>query len=448
MKTKTICLIACLLGGAAFGCAPHGPQSRRNASERLPRLEVVQPIRAAVVRRVELAASVEAYQRVDLSARVPGVVEHLPAYIDIGKKVTAGDVLLRLTVPDLEADKKQKEALLDQARKQEVQAKEAFTVAEREVTETQKDEKRYRADVAFQTARLARIRKLVRREAQDVALQEESERQLASAEAALDANRAKVATRKARVRSAMADQEVAGRRIGVAEAEVNKLTEMIGFATVRAPFDGVITRRWVDQGAIIKDPGATLLTVMQIDRVRVLVDVPQRDVPLINDDERRPNADGRGDPAEVRIPALAETSANGNFKGTITRTGQSLDPVTRTMRAEIVLDNKTGYLKPGMFGTASIVVETRPNRLTVPASALVRLGDEKVAVYCVTDAEEIPGGPSEQKRGVLRRIDIELGLDDGKRVEVRKGLKGDELIVVRGNSVLRVEDAVIAVPVE
>src|SRR5262249_59138424 len=102
------------------------------------------------------------------------------------------------------------------------------------------------------------------------------------------------------------DVAVAEARIQTAKAEVVKLTETIKFATVSAPFDGVITRRWVDPGAIIKDPGATLLTVMQIDRVRVLVDVPQRDVPYLNAREQNPNPDGRGDPVEVRLPALAE----------------------------------------------------------------------------------------------------------------------------------------------
>jgi RND family efflux transporter MFP subunit len=401
-----------------------------------------------VERRLDLAATVEAYQRVDISARVQGVVEDLPPYIDIGRKITRGDVLLRLDVPDLVADKKHKEALLKQADKQVEQAKEALAVAKREVIETEQDEKRYTADVAFQRARLARIRKLVRREAQDKALQEEAERQFAAAEAALASNRAKVETRRARVRSASADLKVAGRRVAVAKADVQKLTEQIAFATVRAPFDGVITRRWVDQGAIIKDPGAILLTVMQIDRVRVLIDVPQRDVPLINDDERQPNPNGRGDPVTVRIPALAEKSNRGEFEGTITRTAQSLDPVTRTMRAEIVLDNKTGYLKSGMFGVASVLIEKRPRSLTVPASAVVRLGERQEVVYCVAGATELENGPTEQKRGVLRRIVIERGIDDGKIVEVRKGLVGGELIVARGNSSLRIEEAVIAVPAE
>src|SRR5262245_54954030 len=92
------------------GCG-HGKARKRGFVERLPRLEVVQPARKHIQRRVELAATVEPLQRVDLAARVPGVVSYLPPQIDIGREVKKGEVLLRLAVPDLEAEKKYREAL-------------------------------------------------------------------------------------------------------------------------------------------------------------------------------------------------------------------------------------------------------------------------------------------------------------------------------------------------
>jgi RND family efflux transporter MFP subunit len=444
-RASALGLLGLAVVGGVLGCGHGAPRPKRGVVERLPRLEVVRPKRQRLKREVELAATVEALKRVDLSARVPGVVAYLPDDMDIGRKVTAGQVLLKLAVPELEADRQHREAVLAQAQKQKAQAAEALTVARREVEEAKKENRRYQAEHDYHRLRTGRIRDLWRRNAQDVQVLQEAEKQLEAAAAALESNQARVLTRQAKAQGAEADLEVAARRIDVAAAEVRKVQELVGFATVQAPFDGVITKRWVDPGAIIKDPGALLLTVMQVDRVRVLVDVPQRDVPLLNSREQNPNPNGQGDPVTVRIPALAERVDLGEFKGTITRVSRALDPVTRTMRAEVELDNRTGYLQPGMYGTALVLIEDRPSVLTVPASALVRRGEGMVEVYhVVPEASYPPEG--EERRGVLRRVPVTLGIDDGREAEVRSGLKGDELIVARGNGVMRAEDKVVAVP--
>ena len=118
-----------LLG--VLGCGYGSAKPPRQELERLPRLEVIRPVRTDLFRRVELAATVEPLRKVDLCARVPGIVGHLPASVDIGRPVRAGEELARLEVPDLEADKKHKEALLAQSHKQKIQAEEARQVAER-----------------------------------------------------------------------------------------------------------------------------------------------------------------------------------------------------------------------------------------------------------------------------------------------------------------------------
>jgi RND family efflux transporter MFP subunit len=424
----------------ALGCGQAPSRPARSEEERLPRLEVVRPSRTDLLRVVEAAATVEPLKAVDLCARVPGVVGYLPDEMDIGRKVAANEVLLRLDVPDLVAERKQKEALLEQARKQALQAQEAVAVAGREVEESQKQERRYAAEYDFQKLKFERIRDLVRKGAQEIQVEQEAQRQFEAADAAWQAAKAAILTRQAKARAAQADLEVAQRKIDVAQADLQKVITQIDFASVRAPFEGIISRRWVHPGAMIKDPGAPVLSVVQIDRVRVLVDVPQRDVPLVNTREQNPNPDGQGDMVTVRIPALTEVVPNGEFKGSIVRMSRVLDPVTRTMRAEVELDNPRGYLRPGMYGTASILLEERYNVLAVPATALVRRGENQVMVYHVAGAEGDP------LRGQLQRLPIELGLDDGKLVEVRRGLKGDELIVARGNGVMKVEDKVIAVP--
>jgi multidrug efflux pump subunit AcrA (membrane-fusion protein) len=171
-----------------------------------------------------------------------------------------------------------------------------------------------------------------------------------------------------------------------------------------------------------------------------LVDVPQRDVPLLNTREQNPNKDGNGDPVRVHIPSLAQKIPNGEFQGFVTRKSGLLDPVTRTMRTEIEIANPDKYLEPGMYGTALLLLEEHYNVLTLPASTLVRRGEGKVEVYHLAEAQGDP------LTGVLLRKEVHLGLDNGQTVEIRSGLSGDELIVLRGNGVMRDEDRVIAVP--
>ncbi len=249
-----------------------------------------------------------------------------------------------------------------------------------------------------------------------------------------------IETRQAKLQAAETDLQVAESRIHVAEAEVNNVAEQLRFATVMAPFDGIITKRWVDRGATIKDPSAPLLTIMRTDWVRVLMDVPAKDSALINATEQNPNPSGKGDTVTLRVPALSETDRPTEFIGQVTRVADVLDPNTRTMRTEMHLENRDGLLRPGMYGTASILLEEHSGALTIPTSALVRRG-KALIVYQVANVQGDP------PRGIVERIeDLELGLDDGKRIEVRRGLTGQELIIAKGNGVVRSGETVLAVP--
>jgi multidrug efflux pump subunit AcrA (membrane-fusion protein) len=123
----------------------------------------------------------------------------------------------------------------------------------------------------------------------------------------------------------------------------------------------------------------------------------------------------------------------------VTRIGEALDPNTRTMRTEVHLDNADGLLRSGMSGTATLLLEERYDVLTVPATALVRRGN-KVEVF------HIAGASGEPPVGVAERAEIDLGLDDGRRVEVRGGLSGKELVIVKGNGVVRAGEKAVTVP--
>jgi len=370
---------------------------------------------------------------------VPGIVGWLPAKVDIGYRIKAGEELVKLDVPDLMSQKKHKEALLEQAQKQVSLARESQKVAAREVEEAEKQEKRYAAEYAFAKVQNERVSTLVRQNTVTVERGQETLRQLEVAESAWQAVRASIDTKKARLAASAVDIEVAQSRVEVARAEVNNVSEMIGLATVRAPFDGYITKLWISRGSPIKDAGAPLLTVMNSDTVRILLDIPEKHVPLVTALENQPSQPEKPDPVELRVLALRGESNGGVFPGTVTRVSAALDPITRTMRTEVHLPNKEGHLKPNMYGTARITLAERPYVLTVPSAALARRADE-VGVYIVADID------STTQLGVVRWVKVQLGLDDGIQVEIRKGLQGNEAVIAKGNGVVREGDTVKAVP--
>jgi len=110
--------------------------------------------------------------------------------------------------------------------------------------------------------------------------------------------------------------------------------------------------------------------------------------------------------------------------------------VTRTMRTEVHLTNE-GYLKPQMTGTASVLLDER-RAMTIPSTALVRRGN-RVEVFYIAN-------PSADKRGIVKSKEVLLGLDDGLRVEILGNtLKGDELIIRKGNGVVRTGEQAVAI---
>ena len=448
MKSTLFATLALAAAVAGVGCDKTPGKARRGAvRERLPRVAVVNPTMRPLVRRLEVATTVEAMKSVDLSARIPGVVRVLADDMTIDREVTEGEVLLVLDVPEVIAERGTKSALAELARKQEKLSEAALEVAKREVEESQSDKKRFEADVAFAKVRHETARQLVRDRAQNPQVEQEALRLLESSQAAEASNRVKILTRKAKITAAEAELELSRQKIRAAEAEVKKVDELIALATIKAPFSGVITRRWVDRGAVIKDSGTTLFTVQQISRVRVLIDIPQRDVPLLNTRDYKPNENGKGDPVTIRFPALAAVyGKGGEIETHVTRSSRSLDPITRTMRAEIELENPQGYLRPGMYGSASLLIENLGNVMTLPATCLVRQGEGLVKVYRVTS----PDRQGDEIRGVLELVPVYLGIDDSNQVQLLPGpngekFKGDELIVERATGVMRAEETVLAI---
>lgn len=371
-----ISLFALALAGAVvwLGLRPHNrsreadslPSAVSAAVEQLPVVTVVQPVEKPATLSITLPACVEAFDQATLYAKVSGYVQRIN--VDKGDRVKRGDVLVQLEVPELDKQHQSALAVVQQA---------------------QAEEERAQAEVALKQVTYKRLAD-VRQANPDVLPQQ-------------DADAARAAYEVAR-----GDAKLAKARVELARAEVGRLEALQDFAKITAPFDGVITARFVDPGALIQQgtnsTGNPVLTTASIDTVRVYVNVPETNVSYVD----------RGRPVIVLLNGLPGKG----FPGKITRFANALDPQTRTMKTEIDLPNPSHRILPGMYGTAELNVAGISGALFVPAPSIRHDADGRPFVYTV-------------EQGRIRKVLVEAGLDDGSMIQV-KGLRSEETVVLSG----------------
>jgi multidrug efflux pump subunit AcrA (membrane-fusion protein) len=315
-----------------------------------------EPGQTTARRHIELPGRIEAFEQARLDARVPGFVQKVHA--DIGDRVRKGQVLAELAVPELEQEHRQKQALVAQAEAEVVQARGALQVAEAALALAQAEAAGAQAGVKHAQALRARAKARFERlgkasEVLDRQALDEARSQLEVAEAAVGGAEAKVraagAAREesaARRDKAQADLKVAEARLEVARADRTRLEILLQYAQVRAPFDGLVTRRGAATGdfaGLARNDGENpLFVVMRVDAVRVAFDVPESAALRV----------GVGDRVMIRVGALGKDLA-----AKVTRTTWVLDPRTRTLRTESDLPNADGKLLPGMSATVSLTLE-------------------------------------------------------------------------------------------
>ena len=195
----------------------------------------------------------------------------------------------------------------------------------------------------------------------------------------------------------------------VARANMQHTQTMLDFAKITAPVDGVITQRFLDNGAFV--PAATggsaqnaaLFTVADASVIRAQVAMPEVEAALTV----------KGQPVKISVEALPGKT----FDATVSRTATAIDEATRTMIVEADLPNKDGTLRPGMYATIKVGVEHHDRTLTVPADALAM---EKTNAFVFKIAD-----------GKAKKIAVKLGFNDGTNAEVLEGIaEGDAVILV------------------
>ena len=355
-------------------------------------VNTVTPHRADAKADMTLPGSIQAVQETTLYARTNGYLSQRLA--DIGDRVEAGQLLAEIDAPEVDQELEQARANLAQTRSAYMQTLANLEQARSQLTQAQANSNF--AQVSSQRWNTLQKEGAVSRQAFD-------EKQASS-----DANRANVKVAQATINANRSNVNSATANIRASEANVSRLESMQSYKRITAPFTGVITARNVDQGALItQGSGGSnavwLYKLAQPNTLRIYIDLPQSYVASI-----RP-----GQTANILVRELPKES----FVGKVTRTSNSLDANSHTLRTEVQVNNPNLKLLPGMFAQVKFVLNRATAPLMVPANALVSRSEGSMVAIVGANQK-------------VHYQKVAIGRDYGTEVEITAGLEGNEQLVV------------------
>ena len=372
-------LVCCLVFTA--GC--HDPVAQPDkASAPVAPVAVVQ--RGQLANQLQVAGEFLPYQEVELHAKVAGYIKRIN--VDIGDRVKTGQVLATLDIPELEAQVQGATAGVRQTREQITRAK----------SEVQSAQANYDA----LHAESQRLQQAAKAQPGLIAQQE------------LDDAMAKDQAAAAQVDAAKSGLSATQQQLGVSQADQQHYASLADYSRITAPFNGVVTWRYADTGALIQagtsNAGSMpVVKLAQIDVLRLRLPVPESLAPFVR----------VGDTAQIEVQALNKT-----FSGKVTRDTAALDPSTRTMQVEIDVPNPKGQLQPGMYAQVTLDIQRAGDALVVPIQAVDQSGAQP-AVMLVDSSNHV------QHRAV------QVGLSTANRTEILNGLQaGDKIIATNLSS--------------
>jgi RND family efflux transporter MFP subunit len=359
-------------------------QSDAQAPSPVLRLVAVARVqRAPISQTLVLSGEFKPFQQVDVHAKVAGYIRHI--YVDVGDKVKKGQTLAILEVPELSAQLLAADAAVRRA-------EDSIRRAQNEVTRDKSSHQATHLDYTrLKQASLERPGLIAQQELDDAYAKDQA------AEAQIDAAEASLSEAK--------------NELGIAQADQKRLQAMADYTRIISPFDGVVTKRYADTGALVQAGTASstqampVVTIAQYDKLRLVLPVPEDAVPAVH----------LGSVVDVHVLALHR-----HFVGKVARFADALDLQTRTMHTEVDVENPKGTLVEGMYADVSLVLHQLKNALTVPIQAVTRNGDQ--ASVLVVDPEDR-----------IERHQVQLGMEGPNRVEVVSGLDSSDRVVI-GNA--------------
>lgn len=325
-----------------------------------------------------VAGVFQPYQEIDVHGKVSGYVTKI--YVDIGDKVREGQTLAVLEVPELEAEVAGADANVNQSQQDIARLKSGIAGAQ--------------AGYDAMHANYTRLKQASDQQPGLVAAQE------------LDDALARDRSAESQVEAAKSAVAAAEGKLGVSRADRLRVSSMAKYATITAPFTGVVTMRYADTGSLIpagtsESNAQAVIRLAQSNLLRLRMPIPEQDVPLVSD----------GSPATVHVQATGQ-----QFPATVIRCTRDVSNATRTMLCEVDVPNPSLSLTPGMYADVSFHLRQKQDSLILPSVAVIQ-GDQP-AVFIVNPDN------------ILERRPVVLGITSANEQAITGGLhKGARVVV-------------------
>ena len=385
MKRKHLLIIAgaVVLVTAAVSTFTVRAKNQPDAQPPSPVLRTVAVARvepAPIIQSLVLSGEFKPFQQVDVHAKVAGYIRQI--YVDVGDKVKKGQTLAILEVPELSAQLLAAHAAVRRA-------EDSIRRAQNEVARDKSSHQASHLDYnRLKQASLERPGLIAQQELDDAFAKDQS------AEAQVDA--------------AGASLSAAKNELGIAQADEKRLQAMADYTRIISPFDGVVTKRYADTGALVQAGTASstqampVVTIAEYEKLRLVLPVPEDAVPAVH----------LGSLVDVNVLALHR-----HFVGKVARFADALDLQTRTMHTEVDVDNPKGALVNGMYADVTLVLHEVKGALTVPIQAVTRNGN--LATVLVVDPHDR-----------IEPRQVQLGMEGPNRVQVISGLDSSDRVVI------------------
>ena len=409
MKKALILIVMVLFIGLAFYLTETGPKKKieansptaQNRKIQIP-VETVSLHFGSIDRRLHLTGDILAEAGVDVFSKVSGILERME--VDQGDRVSFNQVVAMVEREEKEAQLQETQAGLDVLRARWAQM-ETGALPE-EITQSEQLVRQTKASWETSLDNYMRLKNLKERDFISQQRLDEAMLQVTLSEAEYRSAKEKLTLLRKGARQEDRDALLA--QIRQAEAALRLAQIHLKNTTIRAPISGIISKRFLDQGALANTT-TPIMRIVAMDKVKVVVQVVERELAHLK----------CGALADIQVDAYGEEV----FRGELICINPTVNLESRTVDVEIRVDNRDHRLKPGMFTRVSIVTQRREGVLLLPKNSLAEQG----------------GAPQVfvNENGKASRRVVSLGVKGEQHVEVLRGLEAGDEVIITGHYELK-----------